>query len=273
PTSRILALWPFCHLRREDSRHNRRKHRVRRHKLARPWRGHDPGGLQYQSIEYIVTKIKSIGMNVIRLTFAIEMVDQIYANNGQDITIQRAFTQALGQANGTRILNQVLAKNPQFTASTTRLQVFDAVAAELGRQQIYVHLDNHISKGMWCCSGTDGNTWWGDTYFNTANWVRGLSYMAGLKERWSLGFLLSEFGFAMDVNTWRGTYANCLASYVRSEKAGWTMWVLAGSYYVREGIQDYDEGWGLLTRDWREWRSEGYVDGLFRGMVRNSVAG
>ncbi|KAK0744584.1 glycoside hydrolase family 5 protein [Apiosordaria backusii] len=336
------------------------------------WPGHGevmiPEGLQYQSIEYIVTKIKSIGMNAIRLTFAIEMIDQIYANNGQDITIERAFIQALGQANGTRILNQVLTKNPQFTASTTRLQVFDAVAAELAKQQIYVHLDNHISKGMWCCSGNDGNTWWGDTHFNTANWVRGLSYMANHGRNWtglvSLGLrnepreptsnptlgsqsynwqslynfhkqgslavnkanpslliflsglnydttvapffdgstlspgntrfslgdfsgyanklvleihnyetginscsslqynlfnkgfkamtaeakiqfpvLLTEFGFAMDASTWRGTYATCLASYLPAQKAGWTIWVLAGSYYVREGRQDYDEGW------------------------------
>jgi hypothetical protein len=146
------------------------------------WPGHAdvmiPEGLQYQSIETIVQRVKSLGMNTVRLTFAIQMVDEIYANNGQDITIQKAFVQALGQANGTRVLNQVLAKNPRFTASTTRLQVFDAVAEELNKQQIYVHLDNHISKGMWCCSSTDGNSWWGDTYFSTSNWVRGLSYMA-----------------------------------------------------------------------------------------------
>lgn len=24
---------------------------------------------------------------------------------------------------------------------------------------------------------TDGNAWWGDTYFNTEKWVRGLGYM------------------------------------------------------------------------------------------------
>ena len=146
------------------------------------WPGHAdvmiPEGLQYQSIETIVQKVKSLGMNAIRLTFAIQMVDEIYANGGNDITIQKAFVQALGQANGTRVLNQVLAKNPQFSASTTRLQVFDAVAEELHRQQIYLHLDNHISKGMWCCSSADGNSWWGDTYFSTTNWVRGLSYMA-----------------------------------------------------------------------------------------------
>jgi hypothetical protein len=146
------------------------------------WPGHGdvmiPEGLQYQSIETIVQKVKSLGMNAIRLTFAIQMVDEIYANGGNDITIQKAFVQALGQANGTRVLNQVLAKNPRFSASTTRLQVFDAVAAELHKQKIYLHLDNHISKGMWCCSGTDGNSWWGDTDFSTENWVRGLSYMA-----------------------------------------------------------------------------------------------
>lgn len=146
------------------------------------WPGHAdvmiPEGLQYQSIASIVQKIKSIGMNAVRLTFAIQMVDEIYANGGKDVAIQKAFVQALGQTNGTRVLNQVLAKNPQFSASTTRLQVFDAVAAELAKQEIHIHLDNHISKGMWCCSSADGNSWWGDTYFNVANWTRGLSYMA-----------------------------------------------------------------------------------------------
>lgn len=146
------------------------------------WPGHAdvmiPEGLQYQSIETIAQKVKSIGMNAVRLTFAIQMVDEIYSNGGNDISIQKAFVQALGQVNGTKVLNQVLAKNPKFTASTTRLQVFDAVAEELAKEQIYVHLDNHISKGMWCCSSTDGNSWWGDTYFLTTNWTRGLSYMA-----------------------------------------------------------------------------------------------
>lgn len=82
-----------------------------------------PEGLQYQSIATIVSKIKSIGMNSIRLTYAIEMIDQIYDNGGKDIDIQTAFTNALGAANGTKILQKVLANNPQFTAATTRLQV------------------------------------------------------------------------------------------------------------------------------------------------------
>ena len=82
-----------------------------------------PEGLQYQSIEAIVTKLTEVKMNSIRLTYAIEMIDQIFANDGKDITISKALTDALGAANGPKVLAKILDKNPQFTESTTRLEV------------------------------------------------------------------------------------------------------------------------------------------------------
>jgi hypothetical protein len=82
-----------------------------------------PEGLQYSSIDDIVAKIKSVGLNVIRLTYAIEMIDQIYENDGNDIPLLTAFTEALGTENGTAIYNDVLANNPSFTSETTRLEV------------------------------------------------------------------------------------------------------------------------------------------------------
>lgn len=82
-----------------------------------------PEGLQYQSIEDIVAKIKNLSMNSIRLTYATELIDQIYENGGVDIAIQTAFTDALGQENGTAILNKVMANNPSFSSNTTRLEV------------------------------------------------------------------------------------------------------------------------------------------------------
>ncbi|KAL2150446.1 hypothetical protein VTH82DRAFT_7009 [Thermothelomyces myriococcoides] len=350
------------------------------------WPGHNdvmiPEGLQYQSIESIVEKVKSLGMNAVRLTFAIQMIDEIYDNGGEDITIEKAFVQALGQTNGIKVLNQVLEKNPQFNASTTRLQVFDAVAEELNKQQIYIHLDNHISKGMWCCSTNDGNSWWGDrgkswpalmsiglrneprepssnpalvqSSYNWQSWyeymrqgadavheanpdlliflsgmnfdtyltpvVRGeplapgtarfdvADFAAGPANKLVLelhnyengatscdslrgnldrnGFeamlsggaavnafpvLMTEFGFQMDDRTWRGVYASCLAQYLPELKAGWTIWVLAGSYYIRSGTQDYDEGWGLLSHNWSDWRSPSYVDGALKTMVQETL--
>lgn len=91
------------------------------------WPGHGetmvPEGLQHQSVSAIVDKIKSLGMNVIRLTYAIEMIDQIEDNGGDDIPIQTAFIDALGKENGTAVYEQVVANNPSFDSATTRLQV------------------------------------------------------------------------------------------------------------------------------------------------------
>ena len=72
----------------------------------------------------------------------------------------------------------------ELSADETILQVFDAVAAECFKQQIYVHLDNHVSKAIWCCSTDDGNSWFGDTYFDVTNWRRGLSFMARHGASW-----------------------------------------------------------------------------------------
>jgi hypothetical protein len=81
-----------------------------------------PEGLQYQSIETIVGRVKEAGMNSIRLTWAVEMVDQILDHHaGQDVPIETAFIQALGKENGTAVYGKVVEKNPSL-AGASRLQ-------------------------------------------------------------------------------------------------------------------------------------------------------
>lgn len=362
------------------------------------WPGHGevmiPEGLQYQSVEFIVSKLKSVGFNAIRLTYAIQMIDEIYDNGGVDIPLDKAFAQGLGQNNGTRVLQQFLSHNPQFTAKSTRLQVFDAVAAECAKQQIYVHLDNHISRGMWCCGAGDNNAFWGDRDFNPANWTRGLAYMAAHGKAWPAlmssalrneprepssgpakanynwetlykyakqgaaainkanpdllifisglnydttvapivrgqalspgqtrfarsdfagfenklvleihnyennqgscsalqnnlfnnGFeahrdsavnkfpvLLTEYGFPMDATTYRGVYASCIAQFTAANKAGFFIWVIAGSYYTRQGTQDFDEAWGVFNRNWSDWRSPSYVQNQLIPQIKGTL--
>ena len=92
-----------------------------------------PEGLQYSSVSSIASKIKSLGMNAVRLTFAIELIDDI-KDNGGDVTIQDAFKKALGNANGTAVYNQVIKNNPQFSSSTTRLQVCCCVFGEINQE-------------------------------------------------------------------------------------------------------------------------------------------
>ncbi|KAI0008266.1 glycoside hydrolase family 5 protein [Xylariaceae sp. FL0662B] len=369
------------------------------------WPGHGevmiPDGLGYQSIESVVSKIKSLGMNSIRLTYAIQMIDEIYANDGKDTTVKDSFINALGQSNGNKVYGQFLDKNPSFDDSTTRLQVFDAVVAECAKQQIYVHLDNHMSRAAWCCSTTDGNSWFGDKDYSVDNWVRGLTYMADHGRNWTaltsmslrnelrkpdsnptlssrsynwqdwytniqkgtsainganptlLIFLsgldfdtymtpvvqgtaltpgsgtfspedfpgyvdklvleihtyqndvsscsslrsslyrngyqalhaedaatvnvfpvvLTEFGFQQTATEWQRPYASCIAEYLAEEKAGWFIWVLSGSYYIRSGSQDFEETWGLLNHDWSDWRSPEYIEGGLKPFVKNTVQG
>jgi hypothetical protein len=136
-----------------------------------------PEGLQHASIKDIVSWFPRLGLNAVRLTYAIEMVDDIYSNSTNQ-TLERSVINALGQTNGTVVLDQILAHNPQFSKNTTRLQVFDAVAKELADQSVILHLDNHVSKAFWCCGENDGNGWFGEKYFDVDNWVRGWSFMA-----------------------------------------------------------------------------------------------
>jgi hypothetical protein len=142
-----------------------------------------PEGLQYSSIADIVAKIKSLQYNSVRMGWATEMVDDIL-DNGGDVTIKDTMTKVLGPQLASNIVAQILSHNPNFTENTTRLQVWDAVAAELAKQHLHLVFNNHVSKAQWCCSPGDGNGWFGDTYFDVAKWKRSLEYMAGYAAKW-----------------------------------------------------------------------------------------
>ncbi|KAH7359281.1 beta-1,6-galactanase [Plectosphaerella cucumerina] len=370
------------------------------------WPGHGevmvPEGLQYNSVQEVITRIRSLGMNSIRLTFATELVDQIYANGGQDVDLRTAFDRGLGSENGSIVLEQVLANNPSFTPETTRLEVYDAIAEECLRQHVYINLDNHISTGKWCCGGEDGNTWWGDTEFDADRWVRGNAYMAGHASAWPAlismslrneprpptnnpelrassynwrdwykymrasadavhaanrdviiilsgldystfvtpvftgatldpsdqvfsradfegygqdkialeihnyetgigscaslrgnlyrrGFqamnatdpavkdvfpvLLTEYGHSMEGADFEAsrTYVSCMSEYLPEVKASWFIWVIVGRYYTRQGIDGFDDSWGVLNPDWSDWRNEAYVEQYLKPQVAGTL--
>jgi hypothetical protein len=65
---------------------------------------------------------------------------------------------------------------------------------------------------------------------------------------------------------------SCLEKYLADQQAGWMVWGLAGSYFIREGTQDGDEPWGLLTHDWSTWRSPEHINGSLVGLIQATVA-
>lgn len=57
-----------------------------------------------------------------------------------------------------------------------------------------------------------------------------------------LPIVLTEFGFAPEDYT--ELYAQCIKNFIIRNHIGWTMWDVSGSYYIRQGIQNFNETWG-----------------------------
>lgn len=62
--------------------------------------------------------------------------------------------------------------------------------------------------------------------------------------------VISEWGHSEEdaSGAYNSAYSTCLTSFMEERQLGWMLWVLAGSYYIREGVQDYDESYGKHSR-------------------------
>ena len=127
-----------------------------------------PEGLQHNSIENIVRLIQQMNMTCVRLTYSIDLA------RSTDLTAYRS----LEQLNLTSALAGFQLNNPMLINSTVS-EVFNAVLDTLGKYDVLVLLDNHLSKAMWCCGELDGNGFWGDRYFDVETWLDGVRRMAG----------------------------------------------------------------------------------------------
>ena len=110
--------------------------------------------------------------------YAIQMIDEIYDRDGTDVALEEAMVSALGHTNGTRVANDVVSKNPNWSLNTTRFEIWSDIALAAASRAIFIHPDVHVGKAQWCCSHTDGNAWFDDLSFGVVNWLRGLSYVA-----------------------------------------------------------------------------------------------
>lgn len=82
--------------------------------------------------------------------------------------------------------------------------------------------------------------------------------------------VLTEFGW--DQQDYDSSFAQCLLHYLAEQQVSWMMWELGGSYYVRQGSQDVDDSWGLLTHDWSTLRAPESVDAFLKPMINTLFA-
>ncbi|WP_083998981.1 glycoside hydrolase family 5 protein [Actinomadura kijaniata] len=112
------------------------------------------GGLDRQPLARIVRLIRRSGMNSVRLPWSNELVER-----NPVIDPRR------------------LAANP-LLAGKRGLEVFDAVVDELGRQRLMVILDNHRSRGDWCCDEEHGDGLWHTARYPESAWLADWRAMA-----------------------------------------------------------------------------------------------
>ncbi|WP_395836602.1 glycoside hydrolase family 5 protein [Archangium violaceum] len=123
------------------------------------------GGLDQQKLSDLVTGMKALGFNAVRLPFSNDMLHP----DDNKPAAQRCL-----EKHGVTCISTV--KNPELV-NKTALEVYDAVVAELTRQGLVVILNNHTTKSMWCC-GWDGNGFW-DSSQSLQRWQDDWVMMAG----------------------------------------------------------------------------------------------
>ncbi|KAG0461144.1 hypothetical protein HPP92_021441 [Vanilla planifolia] len=170
----------------------------RRVKLAcANWAAHlDPivaEGLGSRPVGDIAAAVRSMGFNCVRLTWPLYLVTNasltsvtvgeslrrlglvesaagVAVNNPQfvDLTLIQAFKDIIS----------IISKTKPELLYKDALLIMQKVVSTLDRHDIMVILDNQISTPGWCCSKYDGNGFFGDTFFDPNEWLRGLQIMA-----------------------------------------------------------------------------------------------
>jgi endoglucanase len=113
-----------------------------------------PLGLDHADVNDIARLIRQLGFNSVRLPWAM----QLYEENPA-------------------IPDAMLSANPALQGKTA-LEVFDAVVDALAGQGLVVVLDNHRSRGDWCCDTAHGDGLWHTVAYPETSFIADWQAMA-----------------------------------------------------------------------------------------------
>lgn len=127
-------------------------------------------GLEKKPLNYIIKQIVSAGFNCVRFTWPTYMFTRPEYGT---VTV----AQSLDKFNLSAAKEGITKNNPGFVNMKV-VDLHKAVVDELGKNNVMVVLDNHISLPKWCCGADDGNGFFGDSNFDPEEWLRGLAAVA-----------------------------------------------------------------------------------------------
>ncbi|KIY63779.1 glycoside hydrolase family 5 protein [Cylindrobasidium torrendii FP15055 ss-10] len=76
---------------------------------------------------------------------------------------------------------------------------------------------------------------------------------------------VSEFGVGLvggpndGISDGDNSYFECISSWMQSNDADWALWALQGTYYIREGVAEKEETWGLIDSEWEGLRNDKFL--------------
>lgn len=115
-----------------------------------------PAGLQAQPLARIVSEIRQLGFNAIRLPWSNQLVEQ-----------------------NPVVPDYAVAANPQFEGMHA-MTVFEIIVHALTNQGLAVILDNHNSNAEWCCGSNDGNMLWYNAQYPQSAWLADWQHMVAI---------------------------------------------------------------------------------------------
>lgn len=127
-------------------------------------------GLEKKPLNDVVKQIAALGFNCVRFTWPTYMFTRPDYGNLK-------VSESLDKFNLTAAKAGFARNNPEFLNATV-VELHAAVVDELGKNNLMVVLDNHISRPGWCCSNDDGNGFFGDVDFSPDEWLQGLTAVA-----------------------------------------------------------------------------------------------
>ncbi|XP_051151165.1 glycosyl hydrolase 5 family protein-like [Andrographis paniculata] len=127
-------------------------------------------GIDKKPVSTIAQKIGRTGFNCVRFTWPTFMFTR---PDYGTLTV----AQSLDRFNLTSAIIGIGKNNPQFLTMKV-IEVHKAVVDELGKNNLMVVLDNHVSLPNWCCGPDDSNGFFGDSNFNPDEWIQGLTAVA-----------------------------------------------------------------------------------------------
>lgn len=87
-------------------------------------------------------------------------------------------------------------------------------------------------------------------------------YLLTQNQLYTAPLFFSEWGTNQSPYNTGEQYSTCMIQYLQSNDADFSVWVLAGSYYIRSGQVDSSESFGILSSNWSHVNSPSFISAI-----------